>query len=96
MNIETVLLALRLVGFAIGGGFLYFTLRAYRRHRTRSMMMLMAATALWMVSIVIEGLALKGLGLSIDQAHVTESIVMIVASTFLLLSVLAHRVKEWE
>lgn len=96
MSIETILLILRLTGFLIGGGFLYVTLRAYRRHRTRSMLVLMAATGLWMAAIVVEGFAIQGLGLSIDHAHILESIVMIIASTFLLLSVLSHRIKEWE
>ncbi len=96
MTLETVLLILRLTGFLLGGGFLYFTYRAYRRHRTRSMLVLMIAVTLWMLGIITEGLALQGLGLSIDQAHVLESIVMIVASLMLLLSVLSHRIKEWE
>jgi hypothetical protein len=96
MSLELILLILRLTGFLLGGGFLYFTLRAYRRHKTRSMLILMIAVALWMIGIVAEGFALQGLGLTIDQSHVLESLVMIVASLFLLLSVLSHRIKEWE
>lgn len=96
ISLDTLLLILRSAAFLIGGGFLYFTYRAYRNHRTRSMLILMIAVGLWMISIVAEGFALQGLGLSIDQAHVLESIVMIVASLFLLLSVLSHRIKEWE
>ncbi len=94
MNLETILLILRLIGFALGGAFLYITAQAYRRQRSRSIMVLMIAIALWMASIVAEGFAITGLGLSIDQAHILESIVMIVASLFLLLSVLSHRLME--
>lgn len=96
MSLETTLLILRLIGFLLGGGFLFFTFRAYLRHKTRSMLVLLIAIGLWMLSIVVEGLALQGLGLTIDQSHIVESIVMIVASLFLLLSVLSHQVKEWE
>jgi hypothetical protein len=96
MSIESLLLVLRMIGFLLAGAFLLVTWRAYRRHRTRSMLLLMIAVFLWMASIVAEGLALQGFGLSIDHAHVLESIVMIVASLFLLLSVLSHKVKEWQ
>lgn len=95
-SIEVTLLVLRLIGFVLGGGFLYYTFRAYRKHRARSMLVLMIAIAMWMAATVTEGFAITGLGLSIDHAHILESIVMIVASAFLLASVFAHQVTDWE
>lgn len=94
MNLELILLILRLIGFCLGGAFLFFTLRAYRQSQSPSLLVLMIAILLWMLSIVAEGFALSGLGLSVNHAHILESIVMIVATMFLLLSVFVHRIKH--
>lgn len=86
-DIEATLLVLR-GGAAVLGALFFITAgRAYMRTRSREMLILTIAIALFALGALTEGIALRVLGMGIDQAHVLESLVGLLAFAVLLLSV---------
>ena len=84
-----VLTALKVLTVAAGAWFLWVAVRAYRRHRTRSLGILIMAVGLMTAASVSEGAALQAFGLPLDQAHILEAVFMLAAFLVLLWSVLA-------
>ncbi len=73
--------------------FLYFTGRAYLKHRSRSMLVLLVAIALMVAAAVAEGASLQILGLKLDEAHVVEAVLTMAAFGVLVYSVLSHKLQ---
>lgn len=88
-GVETSLYILRGAGAVLGAVFFYVTVRAYVRHRARSMGVLALATALLTLGAVTEGAVLQFAGEdALDLAHIIESVVFLAAFGVLLFSVL--------
>ncbi len=87
-GVEITLLILRVAAAILAAGFLFITVRAYRRTKSPTMLLLTGAVLLLAIGTLTEGLAIQGLGMTIDQAHIFESMVWLAAMSLLLLSVL--------
>lgn len=93
---ETTLTVLKIATVLFGLVFLYYTLRAYRKHRARSMLILFVAVGLMTAAAVAEGVAFAVLGLSLEQAHIVEAVFTLAAFAVLVYSIFAHRVVRAE
>lgn len=85
---------LKLMTIALGGVFLWFTGRAWLRHRDARMAALFIAMSLMAGAAVAEGIAYRGLGLSLDQSHLIEAVVMLAAFAVLVYSLFAKKRPE--
>lgn len=90
---HTILLltVLRVAALLCATVFLFFTGRAWLRTRSRGMATLFVAVGLLAAGVLAEGAALQGLGLSLDAAHLIESVFLLAGFLVLMLSVLVHR-----
>ena len=89
---ELIQYILRIISITLGAVFLFFTLRAYLKHRTRPMLVLMVAIVLMIMASASEGAATQVLGLNLDQAHVIEAVFTLSAFAVLVWSILVpHR-----
>lgn len=88
-----VLTVLRLATLAFAAVFLWYTLRAYLRHRGPSMLFLLVAVGLMAAGVIIEGAMVQFLGTPLDVAHIAEAVTMLLAFAVLVFSVVSHRVR---
>ncbi len=90
-EILLTLTILKVLTVALGGVFLWFTVRAYIKHRARGMLVLSLAVGLMTFAAVTEGAALQVFGASRDVAHALEAAITLAAFAVLVLSVITHR-----
>ncbi len=86
-----VLTVIKALTVALGLVFLYFTWKAYRKSRARSMSILFVAISLMVVAAIAEGATLQIFKYGLDQAHVVEAILTFAAFAVLVYSVLSPR-----
>lgn len=85
-----VLSALKIITLAIGATFVVYAFRAWRKHRSRPMMLLTVAIAVLTAAIFSEGVVFWLTG-DIDTAHIVEAAIAMVGFAVLLSSVVAAR-----
>jgi len=73
----------------LGAWIVYLAAKAFRVSRTRSMFWLTVGMATLTFSAIAEGLAFRGAGLSLDQAHVVEGVFTLLGFAILVWSL--HR-----
>ena len=72
----------------VGGAFLVVAIRAYRKHRTRALLVLIVAIALLTTAAAAEGFAREVMRLDPDLAHLIEAVFTLAAYAVLLYSAL--------
>lgn len=82
-----LLTGLKLVTVALGAVFLYYTGKAYLKHRERPMLVLFAAVGLMVVAAIAEGFASRILGLPLSTAHIIEAVFTLAGFAVLVASV---------
>lgn len=82
---------LRGLAVLLGLTFLFYTWRAYLKHRSSALMWLWVAIAIMVLAAIIEGIAVQVLGLTLDQSHILESVVTLAGFSVLVMSVIVPR-----
>lgn len=90
-EVTTALTIIKSITVLLGLAFLYYTGRAWLRHKSRGMLVLFAAIGLMTLAAVAEGFAFAILGEDLDTAHLVEAAIMLLAFAVLVASVWAHR-----
>lgn len=81
---DTVLTLMKLATVSLGLVFLWVAYQAWHRSRSPRMLTLMAAVVLMTLAALAEGIAYRGLGLTLDQSHLIEAVVMLAAFAVLV------------
>ena len=87
---EVTLTILKLATVALGGVFLWYAGGAWLKHRDRRMATLFVAMVFMTVAALSEGIAYRGIGLTLDTSHLVEAIVMLAAFAVLVYSLFAR------
>ena len=83
---ELVLSAIKLVTVVLGVVIVYLGAKAYRATRRRPLLWLTVGMAIMTLGAISEGLAFQGLDWDLNQSHVFEAIVTLVAFGVLVYS----------
>lgn len=84
-----VLSVLKLVTIALGFVIVYLGARAYRASRRKPLLWLTVGMGIMTLGAISEGLAFQGLRWSLEQSHVVEAVVTLVAFAVLVYSLYA-------
>lgn len=84
-----LLSALKAVTVVLGLVILYLGVKAWRNTRRKPLLYLTLGMAVMTLGAVSEGLAYRGLGWSLDNSHIFEAVVTLVAFVFLVYSLYA-------
>jgi hypothetical protein len=88
-NTTLILSAIKLVTVVLGVLVIYLAAKAYRSTRRRPLLWLTVGMAIMTLGAISEGLAYQGLQWSLDQSHIFEAIVTLVAFAVLVYSLYA-------
>lgn len=80
---------MKLATVALGALIIYLGTRAYRSSRRKPILWLTIGMGIMTLGAVAEGLAIQGLGLTLDQAHMIEAVVTLGAFGALVYSLYA-------
>ena len=86
---ELLLSAIKLVTVVLGVVIVYLGAKAYRATRRKPILWLTVGMAIMTLGAISEGLAYQGLDWGLDQSHVFEAIVTLVAFGVLVYSLYA-------
>ena len=86
---EIVLSAIKLATVVLGVAIVYLGAKAYRTTRRKPILWLTVGMAIMTLGAVSEGLAYQGLDWGLDQSHVFEAVVTLVAFGVLVYSLYA-------
>lgn len=81
-----ILSALKLVTVALGFTIVYLGAKAYRASGRKSILWLTAGMAIMTLGAISEGIAFQGLDWGLDQSHIFEAVVTLVAFAVLVYS----------
>lgn len=84
-----LLTALKAVTVVLGLAILVLGAKAWRASRRKPLLYLTAGMAIMTLGAVSEGLAYRSLGWSLDNSHIFEAVVTLVAFAFLVYSLYA-------
>ncbi len=92
MTSDLIALALLRGATVVAGSiFVFYTAQAYRKHRSRSLLVLGIAISLMVVAVVAEGIAFFLFDASLGWAETVEAAITLVAFLVLLWSVRQHQ-----
>lgn len=83
---EVILSGLKLVTVALGVLVVYLAWKAYRVSRRQPLLWLTVGMLVMTLGAISEGAAFQGLGWTIEQSHIFEAIVTLVAFAILVYS----------
>lgn len=86
-----ILSALKILTLVFGATFVVYALRAWLKHRTRSMILLAFAIGILTVAIFTEGVVFWLTGGNLDAAHIVEAAIALIGFVVLLSSVVVAR-----
>lgn len=86
---ELVLAAIKAATVVLGLVIIYLGWKAYGKGRQRSLFWLTVGMVFMTLGAISEGIAFQGLGWTIDQSHILEAIVTLVAFGVLVYSLYA-------
>lgn len=86
-----ILTTLRITALLFGLVFLYYTGRAYLKHRDRSIALLFSAISLLLAGSIVEGAVVGILGWDLETGHILESAFILAAFAVLTFSVTYRR-----
>lgn len=78
--------ALKLVTILLGFVIVYLGAKAYRKSHRRPLLLLTIGMGVMTLGAIAEGAAYQGLNLGLDQAHLVEAVVTLVAFAILVYS----------
>lgn len=86
---ELTLSAIKLVTVVLGVAVVYLGAKAYRQSRRKPLLWLTVGMIIMTLGVVSEGLAYQGLDWTLDNSHVFEAVVTLVAFGVLVYSLYA-------
>lgn len=87
MNTILTLTLLRTIIVILGSFFLWKAGKSYLKHRSQNLLLLFLAVGAITVGAVVEGIMIQIIGTSIDIAHVTESVFLLIGFAILVWSI---------
>lgn len=84
-----ILTGLKVLTVALGFTIIYLGTKAYRATRRRPLLWLTVGIGIMTLGAISEGIAFQGLGWSLDQSHIFEGVVTLIAFGVLVYSLYA-------
>lgn len=80
---------IKLITVALGFVIVYLGLKAYRQTRRKPLLYLTLGIGIMTLGAISEGLAYQGLGWGLDESHIVEGVVTLIAFAVLVYSLYA-------